>query len=94
MVDLVVCGGVTSEAVMRARRLIEDASYDPDQLEAMGKAFDDAWARIAPSTSSRRQDVEAARFAVADIVLGQAKHGNFDPQSLADSAARLILSRP
>jgi hypothetical protein len=79
---------------MRARRLIENASFGPNQLEALGKGFDDAWARIAPTTSRRRQDIEAARFAVADIVLGQAKHGNFDPQSLADSAARLLLSRP
>jgi len=77
---------------MRARRRIENASYDPNQLEALGKAFDDAWARIAPSTSSRRQDIEAARFAVADIVLGYAKNGNFDTQSLADSAVKLLLS--
>jgi len=79
---------------MKARRRIESASYGPDQLEALGKAFDDAWARIAPNTSSRRQDIEAARFAVADIVLGRAKHGDFDTQSVADSAVKLLLSRP
>jgi hypothetical protein len=79
---------------MRARQLIESASYDPQELKDLGKAFDDAWARIAPSTGSRRQDIQAARFAIADIMLGHARRGNFAPQSLADSAVMLMLSRP
>jgi hypothetical protein len=77
---------------MKARQVIENASYDPDQVKALGKAFDEAWQRIARSVSSRPQAIEAARFALADIILGLAKHGNLDPGWLADTAAKVMLS--
>lgn len=34
---------------MKARKLIEGASFDPQQLKTIGKAFDDAWEQNAPS---------------------------------------------
>jgi hypothetical protein len=77
---------------MKARRLIENASYGPSQLKVFGKAFDEAWERIASSVSSRPAAVEAARFALADIVLGLAKHGHFDQRWLADTAVQLMLT--
>lgn len=51
------------------------------------------WGRIAPSVSNRTEAIEVARFTLADIVLGLAKHGNFDPQWLADAAVQVMLSR-
>ena len=78
---------------MKARRLIESASYGPSQLKVLGKAFDEAWERLAPSVSSRAEAIETARFALADIVLGLAKHGNFDPRWLADTAVYVLLCR-
>jgi hypothetical protein len=77
---------------MKSRQIIANASYDPDQLKALGKAFDDAWGRIAPSVSSRPKAIEAARLQLADIILGLAKRGDFDPQHLADAAVQLMLS--
>ena len=32
---------------MKARALIDGASFGPDALKAIGRAFDDAWAQIA-----------------------------------------------
>lgn len=78
---------------MKARRLIETACYDPDQVKALGQALDDAWARIAPSVNDRPEAIDAARFTLADIILGLAKQGNFDSQWLADTAVQLMLSR-
>jgi predicted RNA-binding protein associated with RNAse of E/G family len=78
---------------MKARRLVASGSYGPDQLKALGKAFDDAWARIAPTVSSRAKAMEATRLKLADIILGLAKQGNFDPQWLADTAVQLVLTR-
>ena len=77
---------------MKARRLIESASYGPSQLKVLGKAFDEAWERLTPSVSSRPEAVETARFALADIVLGLAKHGKFDHRWLADTAVQVMLS--
>jgi hypothetical protein len=79
---------------MKARRLIESASYDPEQLKALRQAFDDAWERIAPDVSTRPTAIEAARLKLAEIVLGLAKNGNLDPQRLADAAVQLMCSPP
>jgi hypothetical protein len=78
---------------MEGRQLLANASYDPHQVRALGKGFDDAWDLLAPSVSSQPEAIEAARFALADVILGLAKHGNFDPQWLADNAVGLMLSR-
>jgi hypothetical protein len=84
------CWGISR---MKARRLIKDSSFAPDQLKALGQAFDDAWERIAPSVSNSPEAIEAARFALADIVLGLAKNGSLDPRWLADAAVQVMLSR-
>jgi hypothetical protein len=34
---------------MKARQLIDGASFAPDALKAIGQAFDEAWAQIAPN---------------------------------------------
>jgi hypothetical protein len=81
---------------MKARQRIASASYGPDELKALGKAFDDAWDRVSPHISDRAGAIEAARLTLADIVLGLAMTGNFDsarPPSRAPflCQARLIL---
>jgi hypothetical protein len=78
---------------MKARQRIASASYGPDELKALGKAFDDAWERVAPHVSCRTEALEAARLTLADIVLGLAKAGTFDPQRLADAAVQRMLAR-
>jgi len=78
---------------MNARQLIANASYEPDQVKALGQALDDAWARIAPQVSARAEAIEAARLTLADILLGLAKARNFDPQQLADAAVHRMLDR-
>ena len=77
---------------MKAHRLVNSASYDPDQVKALGQAFDAAWAHVGPSVSSRAHAIEAARLKLANIVLGFAKAGNFDPQLLADAAVKRMLA--
>jgi hypothetical protein len=78
---------------MKARQRIANSSFGPDQVKAMGTAFDDAWAQLAPSVDDRPEAMEAARFALADIILGLGAQGNFDPQWLADTAVQLMVSR-
>jgi hypothetical protein len=79
---------------MKARQLIANASYDPDQLKALGKAFDDAWGRVSPNVSARPPALEASRLKLAEIVLSLAKQGTFDPAWLADTAVRTMLAPP
>jgi hypothetical protein len=77
---------------VNARQIIANASYGPNELKAIGTAFDDAWSRLAPSVSGRATAIEAARLKLAEILLSLAKHGNFDPKSLADTAVQLMLA--
>jgi hypothetical protein len=78
---------------MKARQLILNSSFGPDQVKAMGKALDDAWAQIAPSVDDRPEAIQAARFTLADIILSLGAQGNFDPEWLADTAVQLMVSR-
>jgi hypothetical protein len=70
---------------MKARELLQKASYDPAEVKALGQAFDDAWERLAPSISSRPEAINAARLKLADTILNLAKHNAFDPKWLAFS---------
>lgn len=58
---------------MKARKLSEGASFDPQQLKTIGKAFDDAGKRFAPSVSPHPGSVETARLRLGqcDLEFGQ-----------------------
>jgi|KBSSwiStaDraftv2_1062776.scaffolds.fasta_scaffold248504_1 hypothetical protein len=78
---------------MEARRLIENARYDPSQLKALAEAFDRAWERIAPSFGTRSADMEAARLQLAGIILSFATKDVFDSDWLADTAVLIMETR-
>ncbi len=75
-------------------RLIAEAAFDPAQLNAIKKAFDDAWEQIGPNVSSRAEAVEAGRLRLANIVLSVAKRGILEPRHLTDEALRLMSYPP
>jgi hypothetical protein len=79
---------------MKARELISNASYGPDQLKVLGKAFDDAWGQIAPHVSGKPSGVEAARLKLAQIVMSLAKDGLLDAQQLTDAAVEAMFDGP
>jgi hypothetical protein len=79
---------------MKARKLIEGASYDPPAVHALCKAFDDAWTQIAPQVRNRTDAIEAARMNLANIILGLAKNGTNDVQALTDAAVQAMLDDP
>jgi hypothetical protein len=78
---------------MKTRQVFAGTSFDPHQLRALYKAFDDAWARVAPDVSSRPTAIEATRLKLAEIILGLAKNSHLDPKQLADDAVLLMQSR-
>src|SRR5262245_29069038 len=86
-------GGWQLGVPMKARQLIENSSFGPDQVKAMGQALDEAWVQLAPSVDARPESIEAARFALADVILSLAGQGYLDPQWLADTAVHVMKSR-
>ena len=79
---------------MKARQLISNASYGPDELKVLFEAFDDAWTSIAPTISTGANAAEAARLKLANIILGLARADTRDAKQLAEAAVRLMLSGP
>ena len=75
-------------------RLIAEAAFDPAQLNAIKKAFDDAWEQIGPNVSSRAEAVEAGRLRLANIVLSVAKRVILESRHLTDEALRLMSYPP
>ena len=80
---------------MKAKQLIESATYGPDELKVIGKAFDKTWEQIAPHVSGRPSAHEAARMKLANVVLSLAKNGvTNDTESLAQAALTLMNADP
>ncbi len=59
---------------MKARRLIDGASFGPDALRAIGQAFDEAWKTIEGNFGSEPQEVEIARLKLANSLLSIASN--------------------
>ena len=80
---------------MKAHALIGMASFDPVTLRTVYKAFDAAWARIAPGVSDHPEAVLAARMKLAETVLAVAKSlDEFDAHGLAEIAVQQMYADP
>jgi hypothetical protein len=77
---------------MEARGLIEGASYGPEALKAIGRAFDEAWASIAGNFSD--DQIEAARLRLANALLAVAKDNSRDVEMMKREALdRMQMAR-
>ena len=57
---------------MKARQLMDGASYGPQALKAVGRAFDEAWQSIEGNFGNDPADVERARLRLATALLSVA----------------------
>jgi hypothetical protein len=71
---------------MKARRLIDGASYGPKELKVIGQAFDNAWAAIEGNFGEDPGTRENARIRLAKAVLSVAVEGVRDPEALKAGA--------
>jgi len=79
---------------MKARKLLSDATFDPAELKAIGRAFDDAWEQVSPHVDARPEAIEAARLKLAEIMLGITRDGTRDPDRVIEQAVRQMLAGP
>jgi hypothetical protein len=75
---------------MRARQLIDGASFGPDALKAIGDAFDAAWAEIAGGFGTDPVAIEAARLKLANAVLSVASEDSRDVEVLKRTAIEVM----
>jgi hypothetical protein len=75
---------------MKARQLIDEASFDVSTRTMLSRAFDRAWAVLAKKYRSPLA-IEAARLKLANIVVSLAREGEREADRLADCAVRTFL---
>jgi hypothetical protein len=68
--------------IMKARQVIDGASFGPDALKAIGRAFDEAWAQIAANIGDDPEDIDKARYRLATAMLSVAKEDSRDVEAL------------
>jgi hypothetical protein len=71
---------------MKARRLIDGASFGPDALKAIVQAFDKAWAEIAGNFGNEPTVIESARLKLAEALLSVADDDSRDVEALKQAA--------
>jgi hypothetical protein len=71
---------------MTARQLIDGASFGPEALKAIGKAFDQAWVQVAGNFGTDPATIEAARLRLAKAILSIADEESRDPAILRQAA--------
>ena len=75
---------------MKARHLIESASFGPDALKVIGQAFDEAWALIAGNFGSDPLVIESARLSLANAILGVATDASRDVEDLKQAGLKAM----
>jgi hypothetical protein len=77
---------------MRARKLIDGASFGPETVKAMGEAFDEAWAEIAEHFGDSPTQIENARLKLAEAMLSVANDGSTDVAALKAGALQAMAT--
>jgi hypothetical protein len=73
---------------MKARRLIDGASFGPETLKAVGETFDQAWAEIASNFGDI--EIEDARLRLAEAMLSVATESSTDVAALRAGALQAM----
>ena len=80
---------------MEAHKLLDGASFDPDQLKVAYETFDAAWELLARHVSTNPKAVEAARMKLASIIIKQIQNGLYaHPEELSDEVIDIMHERP
>ena len=72
----------------KARRLIEGASFDPEELETIIAVFEEIWMSVSENYDAK--EVEEARLRLATLVLDLARSRQLSPLEIARTGARLM----
>ena len=75
---------------MKARRLIDGASFGPGTLKVVCEAFDQAWAEIAGNFGNTPIEIESARLRLAEAMLSLATEGSTDVAALKAGALQAM----
>jgi len=74
--------------------LLANTSFDPEAVETLSGAFDDAWEKIrqSGSTLARPAYERGAREVLAKFIIEMAQRGERDRQQLADAGVKYLAN--
>jgi hypothetical protein len=75
---------------MKASQIVASATFEPEALSVIGRAFDQAWKEIAVNFGDNPAVIEAARVRLAHAVLSVAKDDVRDPAELETAALQVF----
>jgi hypothetical protein len=84
---------VTKGATIEISKSIRpETAFDPESIQVLASALDDAWSRIEKSGSpfARPAYSRAMREVIAKRIIEVAQQGVRDPRRLADDAVRFL----
>lgn len=72
--------------------LLANTSFDPEAVETLSAAFDDAWEKIKQSGSclARPAYERGAREVLAKCIIEMAQRGEYDRRHLSESALQFL----
>jgi hypothetical protein len=72
--------------------LLANSSFDPEAVETLSAAFDDAWNTVkqSGSTFARPAYERGAREILAKCIIEMAQRGERDPHNLSEMAVRFL----
>jgi hypothetical protein len=76
--------------------LLAQASFDPEVIEKLAAAYEDAWQKVEQSGSVfaspryRRVAREIIAKRITDVAQNMAQHGEIEPRHLTDDAVRYL----
>jgi hypothetical protein len=84
-----VLAAALSGELMKAAKILAGCTYRPETLNVIGKAFDEAWLKLAPNIEGEALQ-EEARERLAHAVLVVAKEDSRDPAKLTHEALQIM----
>jgi hypothetical protein len=75
---------------MKARQIIEAATFGPEQLRVVFQAFDEAWATIASHFGNDSAATETVRTRLANCVLAATRDGHADAATIRNAALQAL----
>jgi hypothetical protein len=76
---------------MRDFLQIQHPTFDPKTVQIMADAFDAAWAVIEPTVTATDENLQEQKLALAKRIVELVSHGDYDVQTLRDTAIASMM---
>ena len=87
-----VASPVNEERIMPLSSLLAQTTFNADETEKIGKAFDDAWTQLQAGTDPAMASL--VRTAIAKRIIEMARQDGMNTEKLLDDAIAYVKNNP